>query len=86
MPMSAIRKIAGFVQSNLMHSNPWTQLIPPEDLRKKSPFGWAFGACNLVERAVFENQELKFTALNFLWMIKDIATIFLQDPAAMWVE
>jgi hypothetical protein len=86
MPMSAIRKIAGFVQSNSMHYNPRTQPIPSDDLKKKTSFGWAFGACDLLERAIMENRELKFTALNFLRMMKEMATIFLQDAAALWIE
>ena len=49
-----------------------------------TPVAFAFPACNAIEEAV-RGSNKSFTVLAFLRFAKEMATVFLQDAAAMWV-
>ena len=84
IPMKPMRMMAGFDTANGMYYNPRTTVEPPQELLDLTPFAFAFEACPLVEEAVAGTSK-SYTALTVLRFLKDIATVFLQDAAAMWI-
>ena len=83
IPMRPMRHMGGFDTANGMYYNPRTMVTPDQDLLDLTPFAFAFEACPIVEEAVAGTSK-SYTALTVLRFFKDMATVFLQDCAAMW--
>ena len=78
LPMSPIRKLAGFGDGNSLHYNARSAVLPSDELRRMTPFAWCYDACD----GTLEYDSSKYTALGFLRFMKEINDILLQDAAA----
>jgi hypothetical protein len=87
VPLSPIKKLAGFCGSNDRYYLPRSQVAPPEQLLKATPIGtWVYDRLEAVRRAHGEAERAKHqTARNVLLFFSELNTIFLQDAAAMSV-
>jgi hypothetical protein len=85
LPLKPIRKIAGYTTGTGMYYNVRSTVKPSAELLRSTPFGWAFDALEGVEKAMTEDGSVRYTALCFLKFICELAMVFLQDAAAMWV-
>jgi Centromere DNA-binding protein complex CBF3 subunit, domain 2 len=83
LPMSPIRKLAGFADGNSLYFNTRTTVIPSDELRRMTPFGkWCYTAYD----GVLERDVNKYTLLGFLKFVCEINDVLLQDAAAMMIQ
>jgi len=81
LPMSPIRKLAGFFSNNKFYFNTRTAVKPLEALLRMTPIGeWVYSAFTGVQEQANGKHQTALHVLNFL---KEINEIFLQDAAAM---
>ena len=85
LPMLPMRKIAGYTTASGMYFNPRMTIVPEKELLLMTPFAFAFDVCEQVEELVANGNSGAYTALCFLRFLKDLATVLLQDSAAIWV-
>jgi hypothetical protein len=84
LPMQPIRKLADFTESNGLHFNLRTMVMPTDALRRKTVFGkWCYDALNYVEARL--EMSSCWTAYNFLSFMCKLNDVLLQDAAAMMV-
>jgi Centromere DNA-binding protein complex CBF3 subunit, domain 2 len=82
LPMSPIRKLAGFADGNSLYFNTRTTVMPSDELRRMTPFGkWCYDAY----AGVIERDTSKYTVLGFLKFVCEINDVLLQDAAATMV-
>jgi hypothetical protein len=85
LPMKAIRNISGFVLAGGVHCNLRTVALASEALVLMTPFAFAVQGQKDME-VLMQNGSAKCTALAFLKCMTQIAQVFLQDSAAMWLR
>jgi hypothetical protein len=85
LPLKPIRKIAGYSTGSGMYYNLRTTVKPSDELLRTTPFWWAFDALEGVEAAMKDDNDSSYTAVCFLRFICELAVVFLQDAAAMWI-
>jgi Centromere DNA-binding protein complex CBF3 subunit, domain 2 len=83
LPMKAIRSLAGYNSATGMYFNTRTTVKPPMELLRLTPLGFAFDMYN--EVLVADTEGIKRTALECLRFFCDMATVLVQDSAAMQV-
>ena len=86
LPMQPMRSIGGFHQAKGMYFNPRTTAKPPIELVLQTPFKFAVINCDLVWESIRNNNSAGSTAHTFLKLCKELAVVFLQDAAAIWIE
>ena len=90
LPLSPMRKLAGYTTANGMYFNARTTVIPSDELRMKTPFAFAISILPQVKESLLNDEGASDstgqTALAFLKLMDDCATILLQDAAAMLIR
>lgn len=86
LPLKPMRAIAGFTVAKGMYYNPRTTVKPPLALVMKTPFQFAFDFCDQVGEAVSSLNGSGSTAHLFLRHMKNMAVIFIQDAATIWIQ
>ena len=84
LPMTAIRRLAGFDAADGMHFNTRTTIEPPEDLIKMTSLG--FLSTNMIEQFTDEEASAHPTAWGVLNWFRELSTILIQDLAALQVQ
>ena len=83
LPMSPMRKLAGFSTSNPMYYNPRTQLMPSESLKIRTQLGaWCYTAYEAVKAASTAAGGKHQTDVQVLKFLCHLNMVFLQDAAA----
>jgi hypothetical protein len=90
LPLRPMRKLAGYTTANGMYFNARTTVIPSDELRMKTPFAFAISILPQVKESLLNDEGASDstgqTALAFLKLMDDCATILLQDAAAMLIR
>ena len=86
LPMRPMRAMAGYTVAKGMYFNPRSVVSIPMSLLLKTPFRFAYECYNeLLEFVSTSSNGQGSTALHFCKFLKNLAVIFLQDAAAMWI-
>jgi hypothetical protein len=90
LPLSPMRKLAGYTTANGMYHNARTTVMPSEALKLRTPFAFAISMLPQVSQALLNDEGAKDstgqTALGFLKFMNESSVIFLQDAAAMMIS
>jgi Centromere DNA-binding protein complex CBF3 subunit, domain 2 len=85
LPMREIRAMAGFVQSQGMHFNPRSVVVPPPELATLV-FPWVDSTLETVREYEKENNVSKGTATAFLKLLLELRMVVLQDAAVYFLQ
>ena len=85
LPMRPMRAMAGYTLANGMYYNPRSAVKVEMALLCKTPFKFAFDSCDILLDYVAANNGEGSTALHFCRFMKNLAVVFVQDAAAMWL-
>ena len=86
LPMRPMRAMGGYTTANGMYYNPRSSVAPQDELLMKTPFKFAFSVYGDLMYYVANGNGEGSTALHFCKFLSNLAVIFLQDAAAMWIE
>lgn len=84
LPMTAIRNLAGYDDKTGIYFNTRTTVLPSKELLYQTPFGFAFAMREELKEADTFGEHT--TAAGVLEFFMDMATILLQDAAAMMIQ
>jgi hypothetical protein len=90
LPLSPMRKLAGYTTANGMYFNARTTIMPSEALKLQTPFAFAISILPQVTAALLDDEgatdSTGQTAIAFLKFMNECSVIFLQDAAAMQIR
>ena len=81
-----MRAMAGYTTANGMYFNPRSAVAAKMELLEQTPFKFAFESHDDLINHVSNNNGQGSTALQYCKLMKNLAVIFLQDAAAMWLK
>ena len=86
LPLKPMRAMAGYTTANGMYFNPRSAVAAKMELLEQTPFKFAFESHDDLINHVSNNNGQGSTALQYCKLMKNLAVIFLQDAAAMWLK